>query len=289
MKNAWRVTILLAVSFLAASCTDKEPIRIGFIGELSGYSADLGEAARNGALLAIEQLNEQGGIKGQPVELLVRDVGSTAESALKAAGELQNAKVVAVIGPTTSSIAATLVPFHDSAKLVLLSPTVSAQKFFGHDDYFFRINGTMRDNAQLNAGYHLERGVRRLSAAVNQNNPVYAGNTVAEFKLAFEQKGGELVSTQNFDSAAESLLPVVQKLLESRPDGILLVANASDTARLTQQVRKLDPHIPLLITEWASTDQLIELGGNAVEGLVVPLQFDPEYHSPRYDDFSSVT
>jgi ABC-type branched-subunit amino acid transport system substrate-binding protein len=76
MKPVWLTAACLATLLLIA-CGPQEPIRIGFIGELTGNSADLGEAGRNGAMLAIEQANQGGGINGRPIELLARDTGST--------------------------------------------------------------------------------------------------------------------------------------------------------------------------------------------------------------------
>jgi len=275
---------LLAIGLLAG-CGEEAPIRIGYIGELTGNSADLGEAGRNGAMLAIEQINQRGGIKGRKVELLARDTGSTPESAIKAAGELLNAKVVAVIGPMTSGMADVLLPQHESAQVVLLSPTASAIKLAGRDDQLFRINWTTRDNALVYAKYCLEQGFRRIGAAVNLNNRTFSDSWMQEFKLAFEQGGGRIIASEYFDSAAASQLPVVEKILLQQPDALVLVANAGDSARLAQQTRKLGSNVPLVAAEWAGTDQLIELGGNAVEGLAIIQQFNADDRSPRFSDF----
>lgn len=275
---------LIAIGLLAG-CGQEEPIRIGFIGELTGNSADLGEAGRNGAMLAIEQINQAGGIKGRSVELLARDTGSTPESARQADRELLKTPVIAVIGPMTSGMADVLLPQHESAQVPLLSPTASAVKLAGRDDQLFRINWTTRDNAQLYAKYCLERGFRRISAAVNLNNRTFADSWMEEFKLAFERGSGQIIASEHFDSAADSQLPVVEKMLEQKPDALVLVANAGDSARLAQQTRKLDKHVPLVAAEWAATDQLIELGGTSVEGLAIIQQFNADDHSPRFSDF----
>lgn len=285
MKPGWRFTTWLAAAILVVGCGPKEPIRIGFIGELTGNSADLGEAGRNGAMLAIEQANQTGGINGHRIELLARDTGSTPETAVKAADELLDAKVVAIIGPMTTSMAKALMPRMDAAQVPMVSPTASAVTLSGLDDHLFRINWTTRDNAHLYAKLCLERGYRRLAAAANENNRAFSENWMQELKLAFEQGGGQIVDTLYFDSGAESQLPMIEKLLGTRPDALVFAANAGDSARLAQQTRKLDKNIPLIAAEWAGTDQLIELGGSSVEGLVVVLQFNADDQSPRFFDF----
>lgn len=284
MKPVWLTAACLATLLLIA-CGPQEPIRIGFIGELTGNSADLGEAGRNGAMLAIEQANQSGGINGRPIELLARDTGSTPATAINSAKELLDARVVAVIGTMTSGMTSALLPVHQAAQVVLVSPTATATKLAGVDDQLFRINWTTRDNAQLYARYCLERGYRRLAAAANENNRVFSESWVKELKLAFEKGGGEIVDTEYFDSGADSHLPVVEKLLQSRPDALVFVANAGDSARLAQQTRKLDKKLPLIAAEWASTDQLLELGGNSVDGMAVVQQFNANDPSPRFTDF----
>ena len=63
------------------------------------------------------------------------------------------------------------------------------------------------------------------------------------------------------------------------------VANAGDSARLAQQTRKLDKKVPLIAAEWASTDQLLELGGNSVDSMAVVQQFNADDPSPHFTDF----
>lgn len=275
----------LAACTLLAGCMEKEPVRVGFIGDLTGVSADLGEAGRNGVILAIEQYNQAGGVNGRHIDLLARDTASKTETAVESARELHDANVVAVIGPMTSNMAEVLLPFHDAEQLVLLSPTVSTTKFVGRDDYLFRVNWTTRDDGQQAAKACLQRGIRRLAAAINLDNRTYADSWLHEFSLTFEEGGGKIIATQPFHSADESIRSVVDNLLESRPDGLAFIAGAADTARLAQMTRKLNRDIPLIATEWAGTEQLIELGGASVEGMTILLPFNADDNSPHYYDF----
>jgi len=66
---------------------------------------------------------------------------------------------------------------------------------------------------------------------------------------------------------------------------VLIVANSMDTALLCQQIRKLDRRAPIITSEWAATERLIELGGKAVEGVTVAQNFDRDSTAPRYRAF----
>ena len=134
MKPWPRLAAVTAAALLLAACGQKEPIRIGLIGELTGPQADLAEAARNGTMLAIEREKSSGGLQGRPIELLVRDTGASPEAARKNVAELIDAKVVAIIGPMSSATAEVVKPLADAAKVVLISPTITAAQFADQDD-----------------------------------------------------------------------------------------------------------------------------------------------------------
>jgi|GEM_PF-6092796 len=64
---------MLLVGLLTVSCAPDEPIKLGFVGGLSGRVADLGISGRDGATLAIEQKNAAGGIRGRKIKLIAVD------------------------------------------------------------------------------------------------------------------------------------------------------------------------------------------------------------------------
>ena len=100
---------LLICLFLAA-CSESEPVRIGFIADLSDPGSDFGLGVRNSVILAIEQQNAGGGIRGRPIELIVRDDGQNPEQARIAAQGLIELRPEVVIGPATSAMARIIVP-----------------------------------------------------------------------------------------------------------------------------------------------------------------------------------
>ena len=75
---------------------------------------------------------------------------------------------------------------------------------------------------------------------------------------------------------------VAARALASPPGGVLLIANSVDTGLLVQQIRLRDRQVRLATAEWAATERLIELGGRAVEGLVVAQYVDRESTEPAY-------
>lgn len=279
-----RASLLLGCLCLVA-CGKPAPIRVGFVGELTGNSADLGEASRNGVMLAIDQVNQRGGVDGRLIELVIRDTGTQADSARAAAQELVKSEVVAVIGTTTTVMTKAIMPTLEAAKVVQISPTASATDLYGKDDYLFRINWTTRDNAAVFAKAALAQGHKRVAGMLNQGNRAFSERWFADFSEIFKAGGGDISTTTLFESTGEHLPDQVATTLASQPDALIFVANAADSARLAQIVRKQHAHVPLMASEWAMTDQLIELGGRATEGLVSVAQFDRDDPTPVFVDF----
>lgn len=272
---------------LSAACSPPEPVRIGFIGNISGRGADLGIGGRNGVQLAIEQRNAAGGIGGQMVELLVRDDGGDPEHARRVLRELVAAGVALVIGPMTSGIAVAIAPEAERAGVVLLSPTATTNELADQDDHFFRIVGPTRDFASASARHLREHlGIGTLAVAYDARNLAYTASWLSDFRRTFEALGGTIGSVHTFESSdTERFLPIAGRLLAGMPDGILILANSLDAALIAQQVRKLDARVPLASSEWAATERLTEIGGKAVEGMSLASFLDEQNAAPAYLEF----
>ncbi|MDG4552405.1 MAG: ABC transporter substrate-binding protein [Candidatus Contendobacter sp.] len=281
------LSFFLLNSVVLPGCAPPAPIRIGFVGGTSGRVADLGIAGRDAVLLAVELRNRAGGVAGRKVELLIRDDEQNPEVAQRAVRALIDQGVVAIVGPMTSAMAIAVLPIANEARVLLVSPTVSTDDLTGLDDYFFRVIAPTLDNASRVARYHLSHGAtRRLAVAYDLSNKSYTESWLNHFRATYVQGGGEIVKVLGFESGGETtFLQLAEDLLATQADGVLIVANSMDTALLCQQIHKLDRRLPILTSEWAATERLIELGGKAVEGVIVAQNFDRNSTAPRYRAF----
>lgn len=275
--------------FGLSACSPPEPIKIGLLAGLSDRGSDFGESVRNGVILAIEQQNLAGGINGRKIELLVRDDGQDKAVATKAAAELIALQPDIIIGPVTSSMATVVIPMMDQAGQVIISPTVASTNFYGKDDNFFRVNCTTRDAAIQHAKVLYERGSRHVGLAFDASNLPFTDTWVKAFSAEFKQLGGSTSGTAGFESAAStSFSDVISRLLGTKPDALVFVASTLDTARLAQQARRLAPGLPLSSSEWAaSAEALSEMGGSAVEGMLITHAYNRNDDRPAYQEFRS--
>lgn len=284
MKTQIVFTLLLLL--LLAACGKEEPIRIGLIAGLSSRTSDTGEAARNGLILAVEQCNAKGGIQGRPVEIIAADDGQDQDQAKKAIKDLIAAKPEIIIGPLTSSVAEAILPAVNEAGVLLLSPVITGMQFVGKDDMFFRLNRTTRDNAEDYSRMLIAAGQTRVAVTYDLRNRAFSESWLTEFRRAFTSQGGEIAVAISFESATDtSFSDICRQLLHSKPHGLLFIANAIDVARLSQQARKQTPEIPLTAVEWAASEQLLELGGKGIEGLLIAQSHNRTDASPRFTAF----
>ena len=283
-----RLLVLALAGLALLGCEPPQPIRIGFLGGLSDRASDVGEAGRNGVQLALEQRNAAGGVHGRPLELVARDDAQTREIAAKGANELIEAKVEAIVGPFASAMAAAALPHINRKQVVMVSPTITSMDFYGNDDYLFRINRTTRDNAHDYARRLFAQGQRRVAVAYDLRNRSFTESWFREFESAFSGLGGRTVAAVTLESRPDADFgEVMRTMLAGEPDGLMFVAAAIDLTRLCQQAKLQAPQMPIAAAEWAASEKLIELGGKALEGLVIVQAFDRDDQSEHYQAFRS--
>jgi len=279
---------LLPMLFLlgSAGCQEPLPLKIGYIGGLTGRVAGLGVAGRDGVLLAVEEVNRAGGIKGRKVELVSRDDQQQAEVAVQVTGEIIDSGVVAIIGPMTSAMAVVMQPLADERKVAMISPTVTANRFNDLDDYFFRLTCHLKTNAGKTADYALAHGVKKMAVTIETDNAAFTEDWYESFRRPYEAAGGRVVYVERFTSGKEGgFLPMAERLLKAEPEGVLLLSGAMDAALTAQQLRKLGSPVPMFGSEWAFTSDVINFGGSAVEDLRAFVTYDPASKTPAHTAF----
>lgn len=270
-----------------SACSDSGPVPIGFLAGLTGAVGDLGKAGRDGALLALEQANAAGGVRGRKLELVVKDDRQDPSRLPLLMAELAEIRPAAVIGPMTSTIAAEAVPLADKLGLLLVSPTVASDALSGRDDNFLRVYPSLASLArQLAERVHSRLGLRNLTLVVDSGNAAYSGNYANHFSRAFAALGGTTSPPVAFRSGPDTDHPeVAARAAAIAGDGVLILAGAVDTALICQALRNAGDRRQIVVSEWSSTPDLINIGGEAVEGLVLLRTIDTDNVSATFSAF----
>ncbi|MFN3534527.1 MAG: ABC transporter substrate-binding protein [Desulfatiglandales bacterium] len=274
----WIISTVLLLIFQIGCDRKDVPIKIGFVGSLSGRFSDLGVAGRNGALLALEEWEQKGGLRGKPLELIVRDDKHDPVQAVEVDRELIEQGVIAIIGHMTSEMSISAYTLINEKKILMVSPTTSTPLLSGIDDYFIRVVGTSVDPPKRLSEYALQRGFKRVAVVWTDSNKAYCLPYVSIFREVLEKGGGSLSIDRPISKADDGAFDMVaMEILATRPDAVLLVLSATEAAVMAQQIRKLDIELPILSSGWALTPDLIIHGGKTVEGIVFAEFFNPAF------------
>ena len=118
---------------------ETETIRIGGIGPLSGGYANYGFSVKNGAQLAVDEINAAGGINGKQIELSFQDSQADPESAVNAYGKLMDWGMQVSLGGVLSGETASIVAAAREDNIMLITPSGSADKCIDGNSRAFRV------------------------------------------------------------------------------------------------------------------------------------------------------
>lgn len=281
------MALFLLLIFQNTPSIAKESVKIGFVGGLTGKLSDLGTAGRNGVILAVEERNAAGGLLGKKIELLTRDDKQDPKEAIKVDEELIGQGVIAIIGHMTSAMSMAAKPLIDAKKVLMISPTTSTSALAGQKDFFFRVNETIEGEAkQLSEFVIKKRGLRTLKGVYDLSNRAYTEDYYHHFKSHYREMGGKILDPETFVSGEKKeFSSMVKNIQKSNPQGLFILASASDTATICQQIFKLGWKVPLVLSGWSMTDELARLGGRSVEGVFSVITYDSDSQNPLFQKF----
>jgi branched-chain amino acid transport system substrate-binding protein len=292
-RLAWAALSLAAVFaalLIALAPRDgAEPVTLGCVASLTGRLAALSASGRDGALLAVERINAKGGVAGRQLQLAVEDDAFDPAKAAEGVARLSQRGASAVAGPFASAMGAAVITEADRAGMLVISPTVSADSFSGASPFFMRIIPAVADfSGALGRHAAATRGLVTLCALVDTANAAYTTEFYRGLRQGFLQAGGKEIRAVEFDSRqGPAFQELAARALEGHPDGLAAIASPLDTAVMAQRVRQLDQAVPLFCSPWGISEDLVQSGGRAVEGMESVGPFDPVSVAQAYKDFEA--
>jgi len=278
-----RLLAALGLAAVLCGCQRADPVKVGFIGGLSGHVSELAIDGRNGAQLAIDTLNAQSGPR---YELHVHDDATAASAPASAVDAIADEGDAFAIGPMTSVLAKALAPEAARRQLVLISPTANSDELSGMDDWFFRVIPPAGPGAMQIADAAVARGLLTAAVMADWRNRSYSESFADKFGTRFRSQGGVVAKVVQVEPDQHpDYAKVAADLLSTHPRMVLLVCGSIDASLVAQQLRRLDPDVQLAMASWAANVQLLQLGGRAIEGALVLQALDLDSPEPAYVAF----
>lgn len=311
------ISTLLLVSTLAGCTTQPaelpEAIKIGLIAELTGDRSVVGASCKNAAELAVQEINDTGGMevsrKKYKVELIIADNASKEDQTISAAQKLINLdNVVAVIGPNASRFAIPASWIAENSKTVLISPwstspettldtTTNAPR-----RYVFRAAFTDDFQGRAVAAFAWKKMGAKRAAVLYDADSAYNRVLAEEFKAYFTTGTGEpviftgldgapigevrsintgqVVAFESYHTGDQDFTTQLTKIKEANPDLVFLPNYANEVPLQIQQAKALGITAPFLGGDgWSSTDLLRQCGANC-EGYFFSAHYAADNPSP---------
>ncbi len=264
MRNNLIVLSVLMIMFFSMSCAIDDDIVIGFSASLSGVNSEVGVALRDGVKMYVNEINTKGGINGRTVKLVVIDDKNDIEGIAELDQSLIDQGVIAIIGHDMSSKIEESLPVITENNIIMISPTISTHTVSGIDDLFFRTMSTNYDQGLLigDDAENVER-LEHMLVLYDKKNKLFAEGIIAGFDDVFT---GRYEVAEVIDLYQDYEL--YQALIRTKPfDSVLMIHNSQDVAFLAQKLETIKPTLQFYATNWGMTNDLLNNGGTAVEGM----------------------
>lgn len=294
MKKLRYLLILLLLFSLVAGCgssggqsSDKpSEIYLASANPMTGDSAQFGDMKVKAIQLALDEANAAGGINGAQVKLLVGDdTGNPKEAPNVAQKFAADDRVLAVIGHWNSSCTLAARGIYEAAGIPVITDSVNKAITDGSTPHVYRISLTDTAQAQHLAKYAYEKmGKRRVAILYTAND--FGNGLMNDFGKAFNELGGEVVASETyFEGQSKDFSPQITKIKAKNPDLLFIAGYYVETALIAQQSQALGLNVPMLGTDGISSEELIKLGGKAVEGILFTGFFHPDVKYPGTEEF----
>ena len=263
-------------SAVGGQAAEAETIRIGVVCPLTGESAIFGDVLSQTIMLLAEQKNAEGGLLGKQIEIKVYDNRDDAVETTNAARKaILNDKVVAFIGTDSSASTIALVEVASEYEIPVLTSIATNSKITMTDDgqvrpWAFRACLSDPQSGAILGQYAVKELGHKNIAIIYEIGSDFSIGVTDEFSKNVEASGGKIVCSEAYNTGDVDYRAVLTRIKNSGDFDALYIAAGyyKQIGLIANQARELGITEPLLTTEGATSNDLFNIAGDAVEGLV---------------------
>nr|WP_255606847.1 ABC transporter substrate-binding protein [Phyllobacterium sp. 2063] len=268
--------LTLAVLLTSAAYSYADPIKIGLNQPLTGPFAASGTYIVDGAKLAVEEINANGGVLGEKIQLVIEDNKSNPTEAASVAEKLiESDKVPVMMGAWGSSLTLAVMPKLMQYEVPMLVETSSSSKITQQGNpYVFRISPPSWVEAELFKKHLPELQIKKVDFLAINND--WGRGTVTDFSKAFAENGINVGLTEMMDQGAQDLSAQLSKIKASDSDTIIVTTAVEQLTLVLKQAAALGLTKKIVTTGGSQNpDQLIEQAGTAANNTTHMVFFAP--------------
>jgi branched-chain amino acid transport system substrate-binding protein len=281
-----------AITFFSATgCSPKQKdagdvIYIGEFASLTGPTASFGTGSHNGTLMALEEINANGGVLGKQIVLITEDNQSRAgESSLVVEKLISRDKVIAIIGEVASSRSLEAAPVCQEHSIPMITPSSTNPAVTQTGDYVFRTCFIDPFQGIVMGKFALDSLKAKRIAVLTDVRQDYSVGLAQFFIRYVQENGGTIVSDQKYSSGDKDFRAQLTAIKNTNPDVIFIPGYYTEIGLIARQARDLGIQVPLLGGDGWDGNTLLEIGGSALENTYYSNHFSHEDQDPQIQNF----
>lgn len=254
----------------------KAEILMGVAGPLSGSVSYAGEILALATEVAVEHLNEAGGVNGEEVVIIMEDDACNPEQGAVVGEKLVDDEVSVVIGHSCSGATMAAMQSYQDAGIVMISSTATNPRVTDEGgSLIFRTAGRDDQQGAIGATLIAEKWADANIALVDDSEPYGEGlAAIVEDGLAAE--GLELALKDKVVAGETDYLPLVEKLIAAEADVLYYAGRPREAALIIQEIDARGEELQIIGPESMISEDLWVIAGEAAEGIMFTHYADPK-------------
>lgn len=262
---------------------DGDVVKIAVAGPMTGDNAEYGIGFTDAAKMMADEWNAKGGVLGKQIEIVPFDDKNSSEEAATVAQKIvSEGDFLGVIGHFASGVCLTAAPIYQENKIIEISPSASHPDYSGIGDFIFRNNTVINKEAAASIDIAVnDLGKKNIGIiSIKTDWGTNTSKVIEEIIGGMSSDSVKIVAHEEVMEGSDDYSPAITKLNEAGADVVICVGMYNLVAPVAKQYKQINPGIQIVGFSNAYSQQLIELGGKAVEGVCFPVIFFSESQDP---------
>ena len=267
--------------FVSSVVFAEETIKLGALFGLTGEMAAIANPASQGAQLAVEQINAQGGVLGKKIELILYDTQSNTDIAANAMNRLLNVdKVVAACGLTDGKYVTAAVPLAQRAGIPFLITTATTPTLTNIGDYVFMTPFADDFQGKMLAAFavnklHAKKAVCLYDAGIGYSTELFKFFSEEFKKLTGDENAVVFVDTYHAGDTDFSAQLTRIRSKQNEADIFAFFPDPAEVGLIVKQAGELGIKLQYLAGDGADSPDLVSIAGDYAEGMIMSTHFSP--------------
>lgn len=263
------ILTLAAAALLSGCKKEEETVKVGALFAVTGGASFLGAPEARTAEMVVEEINADGGVAGRMIELIIKDTAGNPEKAISFTKQLiEEDKVVAIIGPSTSGETMQIKDLCESYKTPLISCAAAEAIVDPVADYVFKT--PQKDSYVARWIFSTMNDMGITAIGIVGANTGFGNAGLGQLEKYAPEFGIEILAKETYDSSATDLTAVLNKLKSKDIEAVVNWSIVPAQSIVPKNMKQLGMDIPLFQSHGFGNIKYAEAAGAAAEGIIFP-------------------